>query len=67
MDFRHAFRTIRRNPGYAFTAMLCLALAMGVNTTLFSFLDSIFFRELPVPNAERVVTIRRNQGRHLSR
>jgi len=62
MDFRHAFRTIRRNPGYAFTAMLCLALAMGVNTTLFSFLDSIFFRELPVPNAERVVTIRRDKS-----
>ena len=29
-DFHHALRMVRRNPGYAFTAMLCLALAMGV-------------------------------------
>src|SRR5215468_9601177 len=33
-DFQYALRVIRRNPGYALTAMLCLALAMGVNTTL---------------------------------
>ena len=32
-DFHYALRLIRRNPGYALTAMLCLALAMGVNTT----------------------------------
>ncbi len=56
-DFTRALRRIRRNPGYAVTAMLCLALAMGVNTTLFSFLDSMFFRKLPVPEADRVVLI----------
>jgi hypothetical protein len=42
-DFSRALRRIRRNPGYALTAMLCLALALGVNTTLFSFLDSLYF------------------------
>jgi predicted permease len=60
-DFHHALRMIRRNPGYAFTAMLCLALAMGVNTTLFSFLDSLYFRKLPVPDAERIVRIARQR------
>ena len=56
-DFHYALRTIRRNPGYALTAMLCLALAMGVNTTLFSFLNSMFFRKLPVPEAGRILSI----------
>src|SRR5690348_3410826 len=48
MDLRLALRNIRRNPGYARAAMLCLGLAMGVNATLFSFLDSVYFRPLPV-------------------
>lgn len=58
-DFHYALRTIRRNPGYALTAMLCLALAMGVNATLFSFLDSIYFRRLAVPDAGRIVQVMR--------
>ena len=61
-DFSRAVRRIRRNPGYAMTAMLCLALAMGVNTTLFSFLDSVYFRRLPVPEADRIVQIDRKYG-----
>lgn len=59
VDLRHALRTVRRNPGYALSAMFCLALAMGVNTTLFSFLDSMYFRKLPVPEPDRVVQIHR--------
>src|ERR1700689_4171550 len=60
-DFSRALRRIRRNPGYAVTAMLCLALALGVNTTLFSFLDSLYFRKLPVAEADRIVTVRRDE------
>jgi putative ABC transport system permease protein len=58
-DFQYALRTMRRNPGYALTAVLCLALAMGANTTLFSLLDSMYFRRLPVPEAGRMVRINR--------
>ena len=61
-DFSRALRRMRRNPGYAFTAMLCLALALGVNATLFSFLDSVYFRKLPVPGAERIVSIGRERA-----
>jgi predicted permease len=61
-DFSRAVRRIRRNPGYALTAMLCLALALGVNTTLFSFLDSLYFRRLPAPEADRIVQIDRKSG-----
>jgi putative ABC transport system permease protein len=66
-DFSRALRRIRRNPGYAVTAMLCLALALGVNTTLFSFLDSLYFRKLPVPDADRIVQVRRDDGRSFCR
>ena len=61
-DFSRALRRIRRNPGYAVTAMLCLALALGVNTTLFSFLDSLYFRRLPVPEADRIVQVTRQDA-----
>jgi putative ABC transport system permease protein len=62
LDLRMAVRNIRRNPGYALTAVLCLGLAMGVNSTLFSFLDSVYFRRLPVPDARRVVRIVRDRS-----
>lgn len=61
-DFHRALRTIRRNPGYAVTAMVCLGLAMGVNTTLFALLDSIYFRRLPVPEPDRIVKIEREKN-----
>jgi macrolide transport system ATP-binding/permease protein len=61
-DFSRAVRRIRRNPGYALTAIVCLALALGVNTTLFSFLDSLYFRPLPVPENGRIVQIDRKFG-----
>ncbi len=59
-DLHHGLRVVRRNPGYAAIAMLCLALGIGVNATVFSFLDGVYFRLLPVPEADRVVTIDRN-------
>jgi predicted permease len=59
-DFTHAMRTIRKNPGYATTAMLCLALALGVNTTLFALLNSVYFRRLPVRDANRLLFVQRN-------
>jgi putative ABC transport system permease protein len=58
-DFHFAFRMLRRNPGYAFTAMLCLALGIGVNATVYTLVDELFFKKLPVPNAGRVVMLER--------
>ena len=59
-DLHYALRVIRRNPGYAVAAMLCLALGIGVNSTVFSLLDGMYFRMLPVAHAERIVGIDRN-------
>ncbi|MEZ5356832.1 MAG: ABC transporter permease [Bryobacteraceae bacterium] len=54
-DFHYALRTIRRNPGYAIAAMFCLALGIGVNTGIFSLIDELFLRPLPIPEPSRVV------------
>ncbi len=59
-DLHYALRVIRRNPGYAVAAMLCLALGIGVNSSVFSFLDGMYFRLLPVPQADRVVAFDRD-------
>src|SRR2546426_2590581 len=58
-DFRYALRVLRRNPGYTLTAMLCLALGIGVNATVFSMVDELFWQTLPLPQANRVVVIGR--------
>ena len=58
-DLHYAVRVLRRNPGYTFTAMLCVALGIGVNSTVFCFVNSLFWEPLPVPHSDRVVTIGR--------
>jgi predicted permease len=58
-DLRYALRLLRRNPGYALAATLCLALGIGVNTTAFSMVNELFFRPLPVPQAGRLVRVER--------
>ena len=58
-DLRYSLRLLRRNPGYALAAMLCLALGIGVNTTAFSMVDELFFRPLPVPRPNRIIRVER--------
>ena len=58
-DLHYALRVLRRNPGYTFTAMLCLALGIGVNSTVFTMVNELFWQTLPVPQADRVVTVGR--------
>src|SRR6266852_4483461 len=61
-DLHYAFRIIRRNPGYATTAMICLGLGIGVNTIVFSWLAEMYLRRLPVPQPDRVLSIDRGGG-----
>jgi putative ABC transport system permease protein len=61
-DLRYTLRVIRRNPGYALTATLCLGLGIGVNTTVYTWLDEMYFRRLPVPEADRVIAVYRGDG-----
>jgi predicted permease len=56
-DLRFAARTLRLNPGFAVTAILSLALGIGANTALFSILDTLLLRLLPVHEPDRLVRI----------
>jgi predicted permease len=56
-DVRYALRTLRRNPGFALTAVLVLALGLGASTAMFSALDRILFRPLPYADADRLVNV----------
>ena len=54
-DLRYAWRTIRRNPGFASVIVLSLALGIGANTAVFSVTDAVFFRTLPVASPDELV------------
>src|SRR6185503_13963812 len=50
-DVRYAARTMSRNRAFTALAALSLALGIGANTAIYSFMDSILLRSLPVPDA----------------
>ena len=56
-DLRHALRGLVRSPGFAFVAVLTLALGIGANTAIFSLLDEVFLRPLPVRSPEELVQV----------
>ena len=58
-DLALAIRLFRKSPGFTFLALLCLALGIGVNASIFSLLDFVYLRPLPVGNADRLVVFSR--------
>ncbi len=56
-DIRYALRMLHQNPGFAFTAIVSIALAVGANSAIFSLADALLLRPLPVPKASEVVTV----------
>ena len=54
-DLSFAFRSLRQSPGFALTAILTLALGMGANTAVFSVMNAVLLKSLPVDHPERLV------------
>ena len=65
-DLRFAFRQLRRSPGFALTVVLTLALGVGANAIVFSVLNALILRPLPVPHADRLVFLNRVETRNPS-
>jgi putative ABC transport system permease protein len=57
-DTRYALRTFARNKTFTATAIVTLALGIGANTAIFSLLDALMLRWLPVPNPQALVQVK---------
>lgn len=56
-DLRFTFRNLRSNPGFAAVAILSLALGIGANTAIFSLIDSVMLKSLPVSRPEQLLQV----------
>jgi predicted permease len=57
-DVRYALRQTARNPGFAAVAILSLGLGIGANTAIFSMIDHVMLRLLPVSHPEELMVVR---------
>src|SRR5215510_14980301 len=58
-DLRYGLQTLRRNPGFTAVAVLSLALGIGANTAVFSLMDAVLLKMLPVKNPEQMFFLER--------
>jgi hypothetical protein len=62
-DLRYGYRTLLRNPGFTAVAVLSLALGIGANTAIFSFINTVLLKTLPVRAPEQLVVFGQGKGR----
>jgi len=62
-DFRYALRAMIKSPAFSIIVVSTLALGIGANTAIFTLLDAVLLKSLPVQEPERLVLFGKGQGR----
>jgi putative ABC transport system permease protein len=67
-DLKYSVRMLRKNPGFAAVVILTLALGIGANTAIFSFVNAVILNPLSFPDSDRLVMIGEinNDGNEMS-
>jgi predicted permease len=65
-DMRFGARMLRKSPGFTTAAVVTLTLGIGVNTSVFSFLNAVVLRPLAIPRANQVVVVHRGDSTRFS-